>query len=100
MNYATMVSTLQEGRNIESIRAFGNSMTPLIESGQSLKIAPVGNADLKKGDIVFCRVRGSYYIHKITGIEGNRYQISNNHGHINGWTTREKIFGIVTEIHD
>lgn len=35
-----------------------------------------------------------------TAIEGDRYQISNNHGHINGWTTRTKIYGIVTEIFD
>lgn len=100
LNYATMISTLQEGRNIESIRAFGNSMTPLIKSGQSLKIEPAGNIDLEKGDMVFCKVRGNYYIHKITAIEGDRYQISNNHGHINGWTTRTKIYGIVTEIFD
>ena len=100
MNYAVMISTLLEGRNIESIKVFGNSMTPLIKSGQSLKIEPVSNTDLRNGDIVFCRVRGNYYIHKITGIEGERYQIGNNHGHINGWTTRNKIYGIVTEIHD
>lgn len=95
-----MISALLEGQTIERIKVFGNSMTPIIESGQSLKIEPVGNRSLKKGDIVFCKVRGNYYIHKITAIEGDRCQISNNHGHINGWTTKNKIYGMVTGIYD
>jgi phage repressor protein C with HTH and peptisase S24 domain len=95
-----MVSALREGRSIEGLKVFGNSMFPLILSGQTLRIEPAVNAELKEGDIVFCKVRGNYYIHKITDIKGNQYRISNNHGHINGWTDRSRIYGIVTEIRD
>ena len=54
---------------------------------------------LKKDDIVFCKVKGHYYLHKISAIKnGVRYQISNNHGHVNGTISKNMIFGIVTKI--
>jgi phage repressor protein C with HTH and peptisase S24 domain len=101
MNNSAMVSALREKQRINGLRVSGNSMTPIIRSGQKLKIEPVIHAEeLKKGDIVFCKVHGNYYIHKITGIKGEQFQISNNHGHVNGWTNSSKIYGIVTEIMD
>jgi len=48
---------------------------------------------------VFCKVNGHFYLHKISAIKGKKqYQISNNHGHINGTITRKNIFGKVVEI--
>ncbi|MBC8922627.1 phage repressor protein, partial [Escherichia coli] len=46
----------------------------------------------------FCKVRGSFFTHKISKIRGKQYQISNNHKHVNGWITRNSIYGIVTKI--
>ena len=81
------------------ITGFGQSMTPILKSGQPAKVAPVTeNTPLKKNDIVFCKVNGHYYLHKISAIKAHTYQISNNHGHVNGWVSRNKIYGIVTEI--
>jgi hypothetical protein len=40
---------------------------------------------LQKGDIVLCKVNGSQYLHLIKHIQGDRYQIGNNIGKINGW---------------
>ena len=72
-------------------------MTPRIKSGQLLTLTP--NIDhVKIGDIVFCRVKGNYYIHLVTAIDGKRFQISNNHGRINGWT--KTIFGKVIKIEE
>lgn len=53
---------------------------------------------LKKNDIVFCKVNGHYYLHKICAIKGDSYLIGNNHGHMNGWISRNNIFGKVTKI--
>lgn len=78
----------------------GNSMTPLLESGEVVIVKPIDALDrLKKGDIVLCKVKGRVYLHKITGVRGRKicgnkiYQISNNHGYVNGWTST--IYGKV-----
>jgi hypothetical protein len=59
--------------------------------------------ELKKKDIVLCKVKGHYYLHLIHSIKPNKkgshsYLIGNNHGHMNGWVGRSQIFGIVREI--
>lgn len=78
----------------------GNSMTPLLASGQAVLMDPVTpDTKLGKGDIVLAKVRGCYYCHKISALRPkDRYQISNNHGHVNGWVGRKAIFGKVTKI--
>ena len=81
------------------VQGFGQSMTPILKSGQVCRVEPVTDATaLRKKDIVLCRVNGHVYLHMITAIRGNRYQISNNHKHVNGWAGRNNIFGIVTEL--
>lgn len=81
------------------IVGFGQSMTPLLKSGQPVLVEPVKDtAPLNKNDVVFCKVAGHYYLHKITDVKnGNSYQISNNHGHVNGWISRRNIYGIMTK---
>ena len=51
---------------------------------------------LKNGEI--CKVNGHYYLHKISAVKGKTYQISNNHGQVNGTITRNSIYGKVVEI--
>lgn len=81
------------------ITGFGQSMTPILKSGQPVRVIPVTeDTKLQKHDIVFCKVNGHYYLHKITAIKSNTYQISNNHGHVNGWVSKNKIYGLVVEI--
>ena len=81
------------------VQGFGQSMTPILKSRQVCRVEPVTEETaLKKNSIVLCKVNGHVYLHKITAIKGERYQISNNHKHVNGWTGRNNIFGIVTEI--
>lgn len=64
-----------------------------IESGQLCTVSPVEASTLKAGDIVLCRVRGAEYLHLVTAIQGERFQIGNNRGHINGWIGPRSIFG-------
>jgi hypothetical protein len=89
---------LKDGE-ICKITGFGQSMTPILKSGQPVIVIPVQpDTILKKNDIVFCKVNGHYYLHKISAIKGKTYQISNNHGHINGTISRNGIYGKVAEI--
>ena len=74
----------------------GNSMTPLIKSGQKHKLAPCTLEEVEVGDIVYCKVRRSYYTHLVTAKGKLGVQISNNHGHVNGWT--KKVYGKVIEV--
>ena len=76
------------------VTGYGNSMTPKLKSGESVIMEPVTEETiLKKGDIVLCKVNGNYYCHLISSIRGNSYQISNNHKHVNGWISKNNIFG-------
>lgn len=64
----------------------GNSMTPLLKSRQAVELRAV-DRPLKKGDIVYAKVKGRFYTHKVSAVASDgRVQISNNHGHVNGWT--------------
>ncbi len=68
-------------------------MAGKIESGALCTVEPVDCSTLEVGDIVLCKVRGAQYLHLITAIQGERFQISNNRGHINGWISAGSIFG-------
>lgn len=80
------------------IIGFGQSMTPILKSGQPVIVEPLKeNTPIDKKDIVFCKVKGHYYLHLIHSIRNGRYLIGNNHGHMNGWIGRQQIFGKVVE---
>lgn len=90
---------LKNGETCKVI-GFGQSMTPILKSGQPVICESVtDDTELKKNDIVLCKVKGKYYLHKISAIKnGVGYQISNNHGHVNGTISRNNIYGKVVEI--
>ena len=85
------IKRLQEGETV-SFRPWGNSMSPKIKSGQLVIVAPV-EGNLEVGDIVLCQVGGHQYLHLVKAIKGDRYQIGNNKGRINGWIGKTQIFG-------
>lgn len=64
-----------------------------IDSGQLCTVVPVEASALAVGDIVLCKVSGREYLHLIKAIQGPRFQIGNNRGHINGWVSASAIFG-------
>lgn len=96
MNWSLHIEKLKTGSEA-SFRPKGNSMQGKIENGQLVTISP-NISDLKKGDVVFCKVKGNHYVHLLTAIDGERHQISNNKGHVNGWVGKNCIFGIVTKV--
>lgn len=74
-------------------------MTPIIKSRQPVTLAPVCRPEkLRKGDIVYVKVGGRHYTHLIHAVSADKVQIGNNHGHMNGWTSFENVYGIVIEI--
>jgi hypothetical protein len=95
MGWATFaIEKLKNGHPV-IIRPRGNSMAGLIKSGSLVEIKPLGkNSVIAKHDIVLCRVKGREYLHLVGAIQDNRYLIQNNRGHINGWITRDNIYGI------
>lgn len=77
-------------------KEFGNSMVPLIKSGQEHVLAPCTVEECKVGDIVYCKVHGRYYTHLVKDVGQLGVLIGNNRGRTNGWTT--KVFGKVIEV--
>lgn len=97
MSWATsFIADLQAGKQVKC-RPKGNSMTGRINSGQLCTIDPL-DRDPQKGDVVLCKVRGNQYLHIVSAVKGDQYQISNNHGHVNGWTSRKNVYGLLTKV--
>jgi aspartyl-tRNA synthetase len=89
---------LKENEYIK-IKGVGNSMTPILKNKQTVLVQRINKeTQLEKNDIIFCKVGPYYYLHKIISINKDRYQIGNNHGHVNGWIGRENIFAKVIRI--
>jgi SOS-response transcriptional repressor LexA len=87
---------LQDGETIQ-YRPHGNSMTPRVKSGQLVTVEPASLEEVEAGDIVFAKVRGSFYLHLARQIgDDGRVLIANNHGHVNGWT--RQVFGKLTKV--
>lgn len=96
---------LRDGETCKVI-GIGNSMTPILKSRQSVICVPVTEeTELKKRDIVMCKVNGHFYLHLIWSVKRGKnnceqYLIGNNHNHANGIIGRQHIFGKVVQILD
>jgi hypothetical protein len=90
------VEKLESGKTFIT-KEKGNSMVPLIKSGQPHRLAPVNWNDVQVGDIVYCEVSGRFYTHIVKAKDPQRgCQIGNNKGSINGWT--KQVYGKVVEV--
>ena len=75
----------------------GNSMVPLIKSGQEHILSPISIEEVEVGDIVYCKVKGNFYTHLVKAINKDQgLLIGNNRGGINGWT--RNVYGKVIEV--
>lgn len=84
------------GKTIETSEK-GNSMVPLIKSGQKHILSPATIDEVSVGDIVYCKVHGRFYTHLVKSKNDIRgCLIGNNRGGTNGWT--KHIYGKVTQI--
>jgi SOS-response transcriptional repressor LexA len=93
------IEKLKLGETVK-FRPRGNSMTGKINDGDLVTVEPITEAtELKVGDAVLCKVSGNEYLHliKAVGADG-RFQIGNNKGGINGWTSRSSVFGLCVSV--
>jgi hypothetical protein len=97
-NLQPFVDKLIAGETVH-FRPVGNSMTPKIYSKQLITVSP-DVSKIELGDVLVCKVNGNILVHLVSAIQSDRIQISNNHGHVNGWTNRSKIYGKVIKIED
>lgn len=90
---------LKAGNTI-SFKPRGNSMSGIIDSGDTVTIIPLHpDKEVSEGDILLCKVKGKEYLHIVKVSKNNKqYQIGNAKGHINGWIHRNAIYGIVIGI--
>ena len=93
------IKKLQSGETIQ-FRPRGNSMTGKIESGQLVTVKPfdIETGVIWKNSIVLCKVAGKQYLHLVTAVGEDSVQISNNKGHVNGWTKLKNIYGVVIKV--
>lgn len=100
MGWATQyIRELQSGKSVH-VRPFGRSMQGIIESGQLCQIDPILPDTVTVGDVVLCRVGKNQFLHLVKKVKGQRYQIGNNKGRINGWVGPDDIYGKLTAILD
>jgi hypothetical protein len=98
MSWATHIILKLKEKEEVTFKPRGHSMTPIIKDGATV-IASPEIENLKKGNIVLCRVRGKEYLHFITALSSDyRYQIGNAKGKTNGWISIHNIFGRVISI--
>jgi phage repressor protein C with HTH and peptisase S24 domain len=95
-NMISAALMLREGADRVEIRPRGHSMEPLIMDGQSVIVRRLSGAP-EVGDFVLATVHGVLYLHKVLAVDGDRVQIGNNKGRVNGWTHRSKVWGYVPE---
>jgi hypothetical protein len=91
------IAKLRAGETV-SFRPRGDSMSSRIESGDLCTVEPVAPSALRTGDVVLCKVRGAEYLHVVKAIQGGRFQIGNNCGHVNGWVGGSAIFGRLVKV--
>jgi hypothetical protein len=93
MGWATVyIDKLKKGETIQ-LRPRGNSMAGKIDSGQLCTVVPISADEVAVGDIVLCKVNGNQYLHLVKARQGQRLQIGNNRGRINGWVGPNGIYG-------
>ena len=93
MGWATVyIDKLKKGETVQ-FRPRGNSMKGKIDSGQLCTVVPVKAEEVEIGDIVLCKVNGNQYLHLVKARQGQRFQIGNNRGRINGWVGANGIYG-------
>lgn len=83
----------------------GGSMKPIINSKDKilLQVVEYGTRPTYQiGETVYCKVNGRYYVHLVKAIKQNgknfEYQIGNNRGGINGWTSEKNIYATVMTV--
>jgi phage repressor protein C with HTH and peptisase S24 domain len=97
MMLAGVAASVRLGRRV-TFKARGNSMQPRIHNNEIVHVRPLAEGELpKKGQVVLARVKGRWYLHLVTAVRNGQAQISNNKGHVNGWTHLSNVIAVLEE---
>lgn len=88
---------LKAGETVQ-FRPRGSSMTPRIESGQLVTVEPILDKAPEVDEVVLCEVAGAQYLHLVKAVQPKRVLIGNNHGRLNGWTPRHRVYGRLVKV--
>lgn len=92
------IAELKGGRSVV-FRPSGHSMEPHIHSRQEVTVVPYEKGEgPQPGDIVLCSIGVRQYLHFVRMVQGERVLIGNARGRINGWTSRNKVYGKVVKV--
>jgi len=93
------VEKLKAGETLV-FRPSGNSMKPRVNHKDLVTVEPLKlDAPVAVGDVVLCKVKGRVMLHLVKALRSDgQVQIGNNHGRINGWTSRAQIYGKLTKV--
>ena len=99
VNLSALVAPVVAGSTV-TCRPVGNSMRPIVCSGQEVVIAPVCADRVEVDDVVLVRVAGHVYLHRVIAVDAlrRRARIGNNHGRVNGWAPFDRIYGICVAV--
>lgn len=96
MNWASYaIEKLSKGEDAK-LTPHGNSMAGRVNNGDTVTVSPCSPQDLKIGDVVLVKVKGTVYLHLIKAIGPRGFLIGNNKGGINGWS--KTIYGVMTKL--
>lgn len=92
------IEKLEAGETVQ-FRPRGHSMTGIVNNKDLVVVAPIKeDYEIKKKDVVLCKVQGKEYLHLVKKVASDgRYQIGNNKGGINGWVSKNSIYGLLIE---
>lgn len=88
---------LSEGRSV-LIRVQGQSMLPFFRSGSTVRIEPLREEDIRRGNVLFAQTdEGHYLIHRLISFEGGDRVTLMGDGNYVGTESiaRERLFGCV-----
>lgn len=82
---------------------YGDSMKPILVSGEYCILSPIDVEDVKVGDAVFCKVNGYLMTHMVwmisnSSANGRQFLIGSSGGQLYGWTTEVYAIAYGTNI--
>jgi hypothetical protein len=95
-NLTTAALLLNAGIEQVTVRPRGHSMEPLVRDGQLVILKPMDH-EPEPGEIVLASIGRRVYLHKVLAVDGDRVQIGNNHGVVNGWAHRSNVHGYLAK---
>ena len=75
---------------------FGNSLYPILKSGQFCELIPISDGIIDTGDIVFCKVNGVYMTHMVEIVNNatGYCKIVDTQGNCYGWAKKEDVYAL------